>query len=114
MCAALRTRAELVERIRQCYQRVCGIAEQAVERTIAGEPAEAAAALLQSAEQTLNAKLMDLAQQTVNRHRERVPDADAIEARIRVLLDTYRSYGAQVRIARVDDARSMHAVSRPA
>ncbi|OYU99968.1 MAG: hypothetical protein CFE45_10945, partial [Burkholderiales bacterium PBB5] len=68
---------------------------------------------LQLAEQNLNAKLMDLAKHTVERHHGHIADAAALEARIHQLFEQYRSYGTQVRLARVDDARSLQALSRP-
>lgn len=113
LCATVRTRPELVALVRSEYERISGIAEQAVARTVAGEPGAAAAILLSAAERSLNAKLMDLAMQTVRRHAGAIAQADALLARLQHLHDTYRSYGAQVRIARIDDARSMQAVARP-
>ncbi len=113
LCATVRTRPELVAAVRGEYERISGIAEQAVARTVAGEPGAAAVILLGAAERSLNAKLMDLAMQTVRRHAGAIAQADALLARLQHLHDTYRSYGAQVRIARIDDARSMQAVARP-
>lgn len=113
LCATVRTRPELLASVRAEYERVNGIAEQAVAHTVAGQPGAAAAMLLGAAERTLNAKLMDLAVQTVRRHAGAIAQADALMARLQHLHDTYRSYGAQVRIARIDDARSMQAVARP-
>lgn len=113
LCATVRTRPELVTSVRAEYERISGIAEAAVARTVAGQPGAAAAMLLSAAERTLNAKLMDLAIQTVRRHTSAIDQADALLARLQHLHDTYRSYGAQVRIARIDDARSMQAVARP-
>lgn len=113
LCATVRTRPELVASVRAEYERINGIAEQAVERTVARQPGAAAAMLLSAAERTLNAKLMDLAMQTVRRHGAAIDQADVLMAKLQHLHDTYRSYGAQVRIARIDDARSMQAVARP-
>lgn len=114
LCAALgsagRAHADVV---RAAYSAVCAHAERAVERSLAGEPGAAATALLQLAEQNLNAKLMDLAKHTVERHHGHIADAAALEARIHQLFEQYRSYGTQVRLARVDDARSLQALSRP-
>ncbi|MEK8050822.1 response regulator [Ideonella sp. DXS22W] len=113
LCATVRARPELMDAVRDEFERINGIAEQAVARTVAGEPAAAASILLSAAERSLNAKLMDLAMQTVRRHGSAIPQADALLARLQHLHDTYRSYGAQVRIARIDDARSLQAAARP-
>lgn len=113
LCATVRTRPELVAIVRAEYERINGIAEQAVARTVAGAPDAAATILLGAAERSLNAKLMDLALQTVRRHGAAIAQADVLLARLQHLQDTYRSYGAQVRMARIDDARSLQAVARP-
>ncbi len=113
MCAALRGRGAAVAVVREQYDRTNAIARDAVERTVGGDPAAAAEALLAAAELTLNAKLMDLAEHTLDRHRDAIAGADTLYARVRQLHETYRSYGTQVRMARIDDARSMQAVSRP-
>jgi CheY-like chemotaxis protein len=113
LCAALGTRTVLVARVRSEAQRIHGLAEQAVASTVAGHPEAAARQLLLAAERTLNAKLMELALHTLQRHVAAIADAPALLARVQALQGTYRSYGAQIRIARIDDARSMTAVARP-
>jgi len=113
LCATLGAQAQRVAMVRHCYEETCATAEQAVTRTLAGEPRAAAQALLAAAEQTLNAKLMNLAQQTLERHKDKISDAPALLDSIHALVNTYASYGTQVRPARVDDLRSMQAVSRP-
>ena len=113
LCAALRERTELAQAVRDEYERINTVARQAVEHTVAGNPAAATELLLGGAERTLNAKLMDLARHTLERHQDKVAGAEELAARLDLLHTTYRSYGTQVRMARIDDARSMHAVSRP-
>ena len=70
-------------------------------------------ALLEGAEQTLNAKLMDLANHTLERHRTLIEDVDSLLLRSAGLNAQYRSYGTQLRMARIDDARTMSAAARP-
>lgn len=113
LCAALRDSTDIAQEVREEYERINAVARSAVERTVAGDPTAAVTLLLGGAERTLNAKLMDLAQHTLQRHQDKVVGADELADRLATLHATYRSYGTQVRMARIDDARSMHAVSRP-
>lgn len=113
LCAALRAGHELVPTVRAEYERINAIAQQAVGHTVAGEPDQAATLLLAGAERTLNAKLMDLAASTIQRHRESIADADGLQQRLQALNDTYRSYGTQLRVARVDDPRTLTGAARP-
>jgi CheY-like chemotaxis protein len=111
MCATVGDCPQLVVQIRTSHERIGQSAEQAVARTLAGEPAAAAQDLLQLAEQTLNAKLMDLAQHTLLRHHARIGEAAAAPMiqRLQQLVQTYRSYGTQVRAARLDDLAALAA-----
>jgi DNA-binding response OmpR family regulator len=113
LCATLGSQAALVAVVRSSYEAITHSAQQAIERTLAGEPDAAAAALLTAAEQTLNAKLANLARQTIERHKERIGDAPALLARSDALAERCGNYGTQVKLARVDDARSLPAMSRP-
>lgn len=113
LCGALRSGNELMPVLRAEYDRIGHIAEQAVSHILAKRPERAAALLLEGAEATLNARLMDLVASTVERHRALIGDADTMLDRLRVLNDTYRSYGAQVRMARVDDPRTLNSAARP-
>ncbi len=97
MCAALKSHGPMVARIQAAYQKVCADTERAVERTLAGEPGEAAATLLKLAEQTLNAKLMDLAFHTVQRHYEKIANPDELAAQVRKLQEVYRNGATPVK-----------------
>ena len=111
--AALRGQAALDSAVQEEAQRVTGLAQQAVSHSLAGRPRDAVLALLEGAEQTINAKLMDLAAHTLDRHRAAIDDADSLALRVMGLETQFRSYGAQVRMARIDDARTMNAAARP-
>lgn len=99
--------------IRSSYADVAALAEQAVSRTIAGAPGEAVQMLLASADTTLNAKLIDLALHTIERHRDNIADVSGLEQRARLLHARYRGYGTQVHLSRGGDPRMMTGTSHP-
>lgn len=105
LCRAAQQRPEFETLIQECYAAICDQAEQAVSHTLAGEPGEAVSLLLQAAEQTLNAKLMDLAQHTLERHWAAIDAREAFKARIEALERQYRSYGTQIRLGQHDIVR---------
>jgi CheY-like chemotaxis protein/Tfp pilus assembly protein PilF len=98
MRRACSTTPDLADIINTAYASVCEHAEAAVAHTVAGEPRQAAALLLHRAEQTLNAKLIDLAQHTLQRHKGSIADADELRERANALDRRYRSYGTQVQL----------------
>jgi hypothetical protein len=57
------------------------VAEQALDRSLKGDPAAAARQLLEAGEQTLNAKLLEMASLIVNRHAAAIPDAVSLGER---------------------------------
>lgn len=76
-------------RIQQAQQSLTEIAEQSVALVLAGNPRDAVGALLHHGARTLNAKLIDLARLTLQRHRDKIGDADMLEtelARVRRLI----------------------------
>ena len=87
---------ELVEPIRTAYQEVLDAAEAAVSKCLAGAPWEAVAALIEHAEATLNAKLLDLANNSLARHRAAIENAQRFSDRIERLRAGFHSYGTQV------------------
>ncbi len=100
-------------RIRSAYAGIGAISEEAVSLTVAGHPREAVELLLAQARRTLNAKLKDLALHTLDRHESAIADAQALREEIAALQQRYGSYGTQVRLARIDDARSLTSAARP-
>ena len=69
--------------------------------------------LLAQARRTLNAKLKDLALHTLDRHHASIEGAAGLREQVQDLQRRYGSYGTQVRLARIDDARSMVSAARP-
>ncbi|MCV4803324.1 hypothetical protein OFC41_32370, partial [Escherichia coli] len=78
-----------------------------------GRPDEAVALLMDAAERTLNAKLMDLAQHTLERHWSAIADREALKARVDALDKQYRSYGTQIRLGQHDIVRLEQESPRP-
>lgn len=90
--------------IRQAYAGICNEAEDAVSKTIAGEPGEAVRKLLAGAQASLNGKLIDLAFHTLERHRDRIEDAVSLQQKARWLHARYRGYGTQVHLGGASQA----------
>jgi CheY-like chemotaxis protein/Tfp pilus assembly protein PilF len=63
-------------RIREQHNAITGLAEQAMSHSLAGEPRAAAKALLTAGARTMNAKLIDMARMVLQRHAEKIPDAN--------------------------------------
>jgi CheY-like chemotaxis protein len=93
---SLQDDAALVTIVRDAYAAICSEAEDAVSNTLNGLPSEAAKLLLARAEETLNAKLMDLALHTMDRHGPSIDGVEALRDRALALHKRYRSYGTQV------------------
>jgi CheY-like chemotaxis protein len=98
--------------VRNEYARICTQAEEAVSHTVSGQPREAVLQLLAAAEQTLNAKLIDLALHTLDRHHKSIKDALALQQRAKALHERYRSYGTQVHLTKSDDPRTLTAAAK--
>lgn len=77
------------ETLRNGHAVVNSIAEQALNKSIAGHASAAVEMLLQQGEQTRNAKLIEMAAAVARRHADQVPDADAIEQRVRSMQASY-------------------------
>lgn len=105
--------APFEEAVRRSYAQICQQAEEAVSKTIGGSPAEAVQMLLASADESLNAKLVDLALHTIERHHDRIPDADVLLQRAKLLHQRYHGYGTQVHLSKGGDPRIMKGVASP-
>ena len=81
LCRALPGLPALEALVRARYQRLCGCAEAAVSHTVNGAPREAVQLLLAEFDATLNAKLLELALHTLERHHDEIDGADALRAR---------------------------------
>lgn len=71
-----------MDRIREQHGHVTALAEQAMSHSLNGDPRATVAALLAHGEQTLNAKLVDMARLVLQRHAERIDDHDVLQADI--------------------------------
>lgn len=95
---SLQSEVSLATIVREAYAGICAEAEDAVSNTLRGLPGEAARLLLARAETTLNAKLLDLATYTMDRHGRNIDDVEALRERALALHKRYRSYGTQVKL----------------
>jgi tetratricopeptide (TPR) repeat protein len=68
--------------IRGCQARLLAVTEQAMEQAMRGEPAAAVELLLAQGEQTLNAKLLEMAGVLARRHAAAVPNATLLGERV--------------------------------
>ncbi len=98
LCRACQAVPALAQLVRQSHGRVCDQAEAAVAHAVAGRPRQAVSELLAHAEHSLNAKLIELALQTLLRHHAAIGGADELVERAKRLDRCYRSYGTQVQL----------------
>lgn len=80
------------------HARVLALSEEAMNHALEGDPGTAVRKLLEHAESTLNAKMVDTAKLTLQRHRARIQDAEALDARIAVLKERYAASWAAPRL----------------
>jgi CheY-like chemotaxis protein len=99
LASAARMHDAVAGAIREGYAEVGRRAEAAVSLTLGGDPAGAVQALLAGAEETLNGRLLDLAEHTLHRHHAAIRDAQPLQQRVDALRGRYHSYGAQLRLA---------------
>ena len=107
LARSLQTDAALVTIVRDAYAAICVEAEEAVSNTLKGLPGEAAKLLLKRAEVTLNAKLLDLATHTMDRHGQNIDGVADLRDRAEALHKRYRSYGTQVHLGGECDMRAL-------
>lgn len=86
---AVSAHAPYAEAVRAAGVKITALAEQAVSHTLAGRPEQAARLLLTEGERHGNGKLIELARLTLERHRERIPDAAALTERWRTLRERW-------------------------
>jgi hypothetical protein len=77
------------ERIRQAHARIGEMAEQAVTHTVQGNHRAAVVNLLVHAERTLNAKLIEMARMTLQRHGSKIDDAAVLSQQADGLRERY-------------------------
>jgi tetratricopeptide (TPR) repeat protein len=89
LAAAAGVHPPFAERVRQAHLRISEMAEQAVTHTVQGHHRAAVHALLAHAERTYNAKLIDMARMTLQRHGARIDDAASLSQRADALRERY-------------------------
>lgn len=73
------------ESIRECLLEINKTAEKAMARSLSGDATGAVRSLLRHGAETLNTKLVDLSQQVLLRHRDRIEESDALQQEIDAL-----------------------------
>jgi len=86
LCAAARRTAGTTAIVRRCQARLLAATEQAMESGLKGEPGTAVAKLLDLGEQTLNAKLLEMAALLAKKYAAALPDAAALADRAAALV----------------------------
>ncbi len=99
LARALRDDPALAAAVRDAYAEICTAAEVAVAKTLQGQPRDAVESLLARAETTLNAKLLDLARHTLDRHAANIEGQQALREHAQALSARYRSYGTQIHLS---------------
>ncbi len=89
LAGAAISHAPFADRIRQAHSHINEMAEQAVSHTVQGKHRAAVLSLLEHAERTLNAKLIELARNSLQRHGAKVDDAAELSARVDSLRERF-------------------------
>ena len=84
--------------VRESHTAIAGMAEQAMNHSVAGAPAEAVKALMVRGTETLNAKLIDLAGLVLQHHGSKIANRDELGPVISSMRTRYCTKGAQVAI----------------
>jgi DNA-binding NarL/FixJ family response regulator len=100
LASAARLDEAVADAIRAGYAQIGRLAEGAVSLSVQGKPEAAVQALLRSARQTFNGRLLDLAEHTLQRHHSAIRDAQPLQQGIEQLRASHHSYGARLRLAR--------------
>lgn len=79
------------DRVRAAHAKVLSLAEAAMNHSLNGEPRAAAKALLAHGGQTLNTKLVDMARMVLQRHADKIEDADELRTLADELLGKFSS-----------------------
>lgn len=95
--------------IREAQVRIAALAERAMTHSIKGSPLIAVQALIRQGQETLNAKLLELAGLVLQRHRERIPVYAEMLAEVRALQQRYCAKGTRVSLS--DTGRSAGAMA---
>jgi len=84
-------RNDFAQRIRDAHTDILNLTEQAMARSLKGEPQHAIESLLEHGERTSNAKLIESAHLVLNRYAGQIPGEAALTARAQTLRNRYRT-----------------------
>ncbi len=84
-------RADFAKRIRTAHEEVLGITGKAVAQSLNGDAEGAVRQLLEAAERTHNAKIIETAHQILERHKDAVEQAPALQRTVQTLRTRYRT-----------------------
>lgn len=101
LCAAAFGHDVYQQVVRDAHVRIGTMAEQAMTHSVRGSPTVAVQTLLRQSEETLNAKLLELAGLVLQRHRERIELYEPMSQRVEALRERYCSKGTRVSLAEV-------------
>ncbi len=101
LCAAAFGHDVYQQVVRDAHARVGAMAEQAMTHSIKGSPLVAVQTLLRQGEETLNAKLLELASMVLQRHRERIELYEPMMKRVNALQERFCTKGTRVSLSEV-------------
>ncbi len=96
LCRAAQNHEDYVGLIRDGHHAITGMAEKAIGHSVTGAPAAAVRVLLGKGEETLNAKLIELAGAVLSRHAVKIADSDALGVQVQDLKMRFCTKGTQV------------------
>ncbi len=96
LTAAAQRAEPAVGLIRRCQARISSVTERAMELSLKGDPGEAARLLLRSGEETLNAKLLEMAGILAKRHLAAIPEAQDLIQRSADILRSCNSSASHI------------------
>ncbi len=85
LASACGTHEQFADEFRACLPKINALAEQAIAQSLAGNPRGAIDLLFEQARATRNTKLLEIAQQVLQRHRSTIEDATALQSAIDTL-----------------------------
>lgn len=92
------------EVVAQGHTQIMAMSEAAMAHALEGRPSASVHALLDHAQRTFNAKLVDTAKRTLQRYRDRIDDVDVLDQRIQALTAEYASSWAAPRLGQTGRA----------
>ena len=85
LAAALQKQPQAAQWVRQSHAQVMQLAETAMNHTVRGEPGAAVSLLLTKGGETGNAKLIEMAALVAQRHKDRIPEVEAMLKQAQIL-----------------------------